>query len=263
MPGKRTTRKRGYQPPQEEEETAPAIQRPRPDPVEASATEPERPYQDFVERETRAYWAETGKERNLVKPTQQEIRAAAMPILCRALRNRRGNRRYLGAAAMMEHAMVRGWIKLPYPNPYRTPSYIDTLIQLADDANWLAREIPLPDHPPPKHPAIYYTIDPETDRPVPRVDSLIRGDYVYDQLSGSRITRADYIYPWRDLKNWSILYTLAERGWDACYQLHFRNSTETVVEVHIIWTCRTGNRRHIFGLTSELLSNLVFSLNRP
>ena len=46
------------------------------------------------------------------------------------------------------------------------------LIQLADDANWLAREIPLPDHPPPKHPPIYYKIDPETNRPVPRAGQL-------------------------------------------------------------------------------------------
>ena len=45
----------------------------------------------------------------------------------------------------------------PQPLPYKeqeeaeaSPNYVETLIQLADDAGWLAREITLPDHPPPQ-----------------------------------------------------------------------------------------------------------------
>ena len=167
--------------------------------------EPGRPYREYVESEARRYWQEIGREHNLTKPNQEEVRAAAMPILCQVLRNRPGHRRHSAVAAVVQHAMEEGWIKTPYSNPYSSGSYIDALIQLADDAAWLALEIPLPNHPPPYHPAIYYTISSVSGRlaPVPREDALISGDYVFDNkwTGPGRLIRFIEIYPWRG--SWS------------------------------------------------------------
>ena len=162
----------------------------------AHAMEPGRPYQAFVENEARKYWQETGKEHNLAKPTQQEVREAAMPVLCHTLRNRTGHRRHQAVAGMVQHAYDNGLIRWPFSEAAESPSYIDALIQLADDANWLAREIPLPDHPPPKHPPIYYTIGSRLGQPVPvpREDAVIRGDYLY-RRDGSRLTDEKYVLP--------------------------------------------------------------------
>ena len=184
-------------PPREQEETA--AKRPRLEPVEARVMEPGRPHQDFVESEARRYWQEIGKEHNLIKPTQEEIRVAAMPILCQALRNRTGHRRHKAVAEMVQHGVERGWIKHPFSEAYASPTYVDALIQLADDAHWLAREIPLPDHPPPRNPVIYYTLDSNNIRFAPREDSLLRGDYVHVQWTGSRFIKGNYIYPWQEL----------------------------------------------------------------
>ena len=162
--------------------------------------EPGRPHQDFVESEARRYWQEISHFDSLTKPDQEEIRAAAMPILCQALRNRTGHRRHKAVAEMVQHTMERGWIKRPFSEAYASPSYVDALIQLADDANWLAREIPLPDHPSPRHPVIYYTFNLNNKRFVPREDSLLRGDYVHVPWTGSRLTRDNYIYPWLELR---------------------------------------------------------------
>ena len=124
-----------------------------------------------------------------------------MPVLCLALRNRRGSRRHEAVAGMVQHALERhwmvrsinegsrqisrqlkqgpGWIKLPFSEAYESPSYIDALIQLADDAMWLAKEITLPDHPPPYHPPIYYTISIKWGCrfEIVRDDAVICGDY--------------------------------------------------------------------------------------
>lgn len=139
--------------------------------MEEQAVEPGRPYREFVENEAGQYCQETVRDP----------------------RNRYACRKLMGVAAMVEHAIQKGWIKPPYSNPYRSPSYIDALIQLADDANWLAREIPLPEHPDPQHPTIFYTVDPVSNRPIPREDSYIRGDYVYE--NGARVTTDDRIFP--------------------------------------------------------------------
>ena len=148
--------------------------------------QPERPYQDYVENEAGRYWQEMVKVGNLTKPDLQEIRAGATPVLGLAQRYRPGpklnpalNRAHTAVNVMHLHVAESGWIKPPYSRPETSPNYVEALIQLADDADWLAREIPLPDHPPPKHPPIYYTTDPATGRPVPREDSLIRADYVH------------------------------------------------------------------------------------
>ena len=169
---------------------------PGPAPGTARNANPARPHQDFVESEARIYWQEMGRERNLTKPDLEEIRAAALPILCLALRNRFGNRRHRAVADMVQYARHKGWVKWPYSGAHESPSYIDALIRLADDANWLAREIPLPDHPPPKHPPIYYILYSRYGRliPVPRPDAIIRGDYLH-KPDGSRVTDERHIYP--------------------------------------------------------------------
>ena len=74
-------------PRQEQEDAAPQAGRPRLEAAEAEAMEPERPYQTFVESRLRQYLRDNNVH-SLVKPSQQEIRSAAMPILCRVLRNR-------------------------------------------------------------------------------------------------------------------------------------------------------------------------------
>ena len=145
--------------------------------------QPGRPYQDYVESEAERYWREMVKVGSLTKPDLQEIRAAARPVLGLAQRYRPRwklnpalNRAQQAVAAMQLHALEQGWIKPPYSRLQMSPNYVEALVQLADDAGWLAREFPLPDHPPPKHPPIYYTTDPATGRPVPREDSLIRAE---------------------------------------------------------------------------------------
>ena len=257
MPLKRITQQPEPQPLKEQEELETAAKRPRPETVEVGPVVPGRPYQAFVESKLRQYLRDNNF-RSLVKPTRQEIRAAAMPILCQAMRNRPGNRRYHSAAAMVQHAMERGWIQPPYSNPYRSQSYIDTLVQLADDTNWLAREIPLPEHPDPQHPTIYYTIDQKTGRPVPRADSYIRGDYVY-RRNGSRITRDSYIYPWRDMENFPGKTRLIALGWDACYSLVYDPRIENVA-VLIDWISLGG---HYIRYLISPIADFIFSPHPP
>ena len=185
----------------EQDEEEPGAKRPRLEPVE---TQPmgSLPYRDFVEREAREYWQSLGGVGSLTKPTQEEIRAAAMPILCEALRRREGRNEYPdpvrahhAVGGMIQHALETGRIKPPFSEACESPNYVEALIKLADDANWLAREVPLPNHPPPKHPPIYYTMDSESSRPIPRSDSYLRGDYVYTPWFGSRVTASDRIFP--------------------------------------------------------------------
>ena len=130
--------------PQESEEAEPIAIQPRLEPDEAHAVEPGRPYQDYVESEARRYWQSlVGRDSltigkgSLTKPDQEELRTAAMPILCLALRNRPGHRRHQATAAMVQHAFERGWIKPPFSETYESPSYIDALIELVKDARWI------------------------------------------------------------------------------------------------------------------------------
>ena len=185
----------------EQEEEEPGAKRPRLEPVEAQPMGP-LPYRDFVEREAREYWQSLGGVGSLTKPTQEEIRTEAMPILCAALRRREGRNEYPdpvmahhAVVGMIQHALETGRIKSPFSEASESPNYVEALTQLADDANWIAREIPLPDHPAPHHPPIYYTMDSGSSRPMPRDDSYIRGDYVYTPLFGFRITAYDRIFP--------------------------------------------------------------------
>ena len=204
---------------------APLMQ-PGPEPVAAEPAGTGRPYQVYVESEARKYWEEMVKTGGLKKPDQREIRTVAMPVLGRALRRRQGkipdpalafDRAHQGVNALQQHTAERGWIRHPFTPSEASPDYVEALIRLADDAGWLYREIPLPEHPEPHHPPIHYTIDPVSKRPIATEDSLIRSDYVYDPLVGAPITQADYIPPWRVPDVMPTVGDLISRNWNACY----------------------------------------------
>ena len=250
----------------EQEEEEPGAKRPRLEPVEAKAMEPGRPYQAFVEREAREYWQSLGGVGSLTKPTQEEIRAAAMPILGAALRRREGRNEYPdpvmahhAVSCMIQHALETGRIKSPFSEASESPNYVEALIKLADEANWIAREIPLPDHPPPHHPPIYYTMDPESSRPMPRSDSYLRGDYVYSKWFGYRVTAADRIYPAVLPENDRAYKTciLHALGAEAFFTLE--SGTENV-EVFVNWACK---RRGFSIHYRSPLKNLHFSTSPP
>ena len=228
------------QPPEAQEEAAVRAEQPL-EPVEVQTVEPGRPYQDFVESKLRQYLQDKNI-RSLVKPTQAEIRAAAIPVLGLAQRYRPGlklnpalNRAHMAVNAMQLHTAKSDWIRHPFTLSEASPNYVEALVQLADDAGWLAREIPLPDHPPPKHPPIYYTLDPATNRPVPRANSLIRGDYVY-QPDGSRIAESSHIHPWVNtdiLPYPSLFYPQSFEGNNAYYTLEL--TPENIPEIFFHW----------------------------
>lgn len=241
MPGKRSAGVRGPQsaPEREMEVAEPAVKRPLQEPGEAGASKPERPHQAFVESKLRQYLRDNNVQ-SLVKPTRDEIRDAAMPILCTARRRRL--RRFpldiahRGAAAVDQHAMESRWIKKPYSNPYRSLSHADVLIQLAVDTGRLAMEIPLPAHAKPHHPTIFYTVEKKFGFPcgIPREDSLIRADYVYT-LSGQRISGQRNIHPWPILKEGFFFPDrdrMLEMGWDVCYTLSVGKGGNTVIQFH-------------------------------
>ncbi len=245
----------GHQPTMEEETLEPAAKLPEMKPVEE---EPGRPYEDYVNGEARRFWQEIGKQHNLTKPAAQEIRAAAMTILCHARRRRTGGspryRAHLAVDAVQLHALEQGRIKPPDSRLGAYPDHLDALIQLAHDLSLLAWEIPLPEHPPPQHPPIYYTMFPGTDRPAPREDSLIRGDYVYTP-DGMRITEDEYIYPWIDpFVCVPTINDMLDNGWDACYTLSLGRENLPEIEVHWI------KRKHGFSTHEwDSLHSLRFS----
>ena len=246
-------------PPGAEEKPEPAADLPG---VVPDDEEQARPYQDYVDSEARKYWQETAREHNLTKPSQQAIRAAAMAVLCRARRRKTGRpplyRAHLAVIAMQSHALEQGLIQPPYSRLETCPDYLEALIQLADDAGWLAREIPLPDHPPPKHPPIRYVTNPKIFWPVPTADSLIRGDYVHTP-GGMPITEAEYIHPWID----PVVYIpgkndIINKGWDACYTLFLGRESSPAIMFH--WIKREN------GVTTRecaSLKSLKFSPNLP
>ena len=240
---------------EEDLEMAPFMQ-PGPEPVAAEPAGTGRPYQVYVESEARKYWEEMVNPGSLAKPGQEEIRAAAMPILCAAQRRRTGlsplAMAHQGVNAMQLRAVEKGWIKHPFTPTEASSDYVEALIQLADDADWLAREIPLPSHPAPKHPPIYYTIDPANKRAVPRSDALISGSYVYETY-GRRLTPDDHIYPWPDPEIWPMLDDLISRQWTACYSLHLPYDGQMRIMIH--WKDAFDNTQ----LLRDPLSSLHFS----
>ena len=260
---RKTSRAPESLPSQEEEESG--AKRPRLEPDEAEPMEPGRPYQAFVESKLRQY-LQDNNIRSLTKPTQQEIRTAAMPVLCAALRRREGRNEYPdpvrahhAVGGMIQHALETGRIKPPFSEACESPNYVEALIKLADEAYWIAREIPLPDHPPPHHPPIYYTMDSESSRPIPRIDSYIRGNYVYTPLFCSRVTAADRIYPLVMPEYDPVLTSkiLCSWGLEAFYTLEFGPEN---IEVFVSFLERLG--RGIF-LSKMSLQDLRFTPYRP
>ena len=226
--------------PQEEEAEAPA--RPaRPEPVraepgaaEAVRAQAGRPYRDYVESEADRYWREMVKPGSLPKPDRQELRAAAFRIRGMALRRRQGKvpdpalspyRAHQAVNAVQLHLVRIRWLKHPFTMSEECSDCAEALIQLADDTGLLGRQIPLPAHPDPQHPAIYYHLDyPASKRPVPREDALIRGDYVFDPTDGCRIIEDEYIHPWRGPDYQPSFHDLCTRGWYPHYTFSFSGS---------------------------------------
>lgn len=234
MPLKKALQQRDNPPPREQEEMAAGAERPLPEPAAAGPVAAGRPHRDYVEREAERYRREAEHAGSPGQP-------GPVPALdmTRAL---------MAVNAMQGHFADRGWITPPYSRLRDCPNFVEALIQLASDADWLAREVPLPDHPAPHHPPVYYTIDEKTERPVPRADSLIRGDYVYKYSDGNRITQAEYICPWMDTNIMPpTKYDLIARGWDACYTLYFER--ENIVNIVFHWIERIGDFPILFRLS--------------
>lgn len=223
MPIKITVPKRDSQPPQEQEQPEARVGQPvLEESADARDMEPGRPYQSFVESEARKYWQEISILNGLTKPAEQEIRAAAMPVLVRALRMRPGrklnpylNMAHHAVADVVKHVWEQRWTGRPLSDPYASVDYTDALVQLADDADWLAREIQFPDHP-----SIYYTRDTRTGKLIPRKDSYIRGKYL-SEVFGSRLSNDDRIYPNTSPKRGYAYYTLDDRSGTPSVRIHY------------------------------------------
>ena len=221
---------------QEEEAEAPARRAARaepapagPGPAQAGPAPAGRPYRDYVENETDRYWREMVKPGSLPKPDRQEIRASAFRTRGMVLRRRRCKvpdpalsryRAHQAVNAVQLHLVEIRLLRHPFAPSEASPGYAEALVQLVADAGWQPREIPLPAHPDPQHPAIFYYIDdPVSERPVPREDALIRADYVRDAADGCRITGGEYIYPWRGPAYQPSIHDICSRGRRAYYTL--------------------------------------------
>ena len=136
---------------QQEEADAPA-RLPLPEPMAAGPgpAQAGRPYRDFVEREAERFRQEIENDGGLDEPGRQEA-AAALPALPRAQRSSPApapgpalTKEHLAVIAMQRHFVERGVIKPPYSRLEQYPDHVEALIQLADEAGWLARETPAP-----------------------------------------------------------------------------------------------------------------------
>ncbi len=228
MPLSPTLRKRlGYAPVRQEEEEAEApARRPRPEPAQDRPAQAERPYRDLVENEARKYWQDMVQSGGLAKPDREEVRAGALRVLGLAQRYRPGpklnpalNRAHMAVNVLQLHLVDIGRLKHPFTPSEASPNFVEALMQLADDAAWADREMPLPAHPDPQHPPIYFSLGTLTGRPIPRKDAVIRGDYVHKAGSMERVSREQDIYPWRKADEPKSAGELISRRWDACYTL--------------------------------------------
>ena len=251
-----------------------------------------RPFRDYVENEADRYWREMVDPGTLPKLDRQELRAAAFLIQGKAMRRRQCKvpdpalapyRAHQGLNAVHMYLVHKGFIKPPYSRIETSPGYLEALLQLQADANWQPRQIPLPAHPDPQHPAIYYYInDPVRNRPVPTEDSLIRGDYVYDPADGSRVILDEYIRPWRGPDCQPSFQDICSRGWGAYYTFSFLGTepqdrsrvislNEAAITYHWIESVRSipvliRRRDRIMSLTpfgNRVLQGLHFSPSPP
>ena len=192
-------------------------------PVTARDMAPGRPHQAFVESRLRQYLQDENIH-CLVKPAQDEIRAAALEILARKLRKKPGRRQtpYQSMALravvdVVQHAAQEGWTEAPFLSvPHAGICYVEALVQLAHDAGWLGRELHVPEHP-----SIYYTRNAVTGRPVPRRDCYIRGRYL-SELFGPRLPENNRIYPATNPKRGHVYYTLDDRDGTPSVLIHYR-----------------------------------------
>ena len=208
---------------------------PIPAPDEGEPVDQGRPHQAFVETEARKFRQEMETGADPAQPASQDDLAAAAPGPVRAPRTSDDVMSLKAVAAVAEYARQKHWVKPPYSNTYRSPSYVDALIQLADDAGWLAKEIPLPAHAEPHHPAIFYTVEKKYGFPcgIPKEDSLIHADYVHT-LNGQRISRQRVIHPWPILREgfFPERGRMLELGWDACYTLSVGKGGKAELQFH-------------------------------
>ena len=235
---------------EEEPAMAPASQFiPLPVQQEPAAPEaPGRPYADFVEDEARKYWQDMVRVGGaLKKPQRQELRAAARPVLMKALRRRQGKtpdpalaryRAHQGVIALQNHAIERGWLTPPFAHLPECPGYAEALVKLAQDPGWLYPKVRLPAHPDPQHPPIYYSIDPGTGNPVPREDSLLRGEYLR-YGPGYRLIPDESIPPWRNPGSWPKKKDLKKLGRTACYSLEI-NRGKIDLYIHFLQGDQSG-----------------------
>ena len=82
----------------------------------------------------------------LVKPDQEKLREAALPILIQGLRRRSGAGilpptviAHLAVDIMHQRAAERGETTEPYTGPYPSLDYIEALIQYAEDTRLAPR----------------------------------------------------------------------------------------------------------------------------
>ena len=230
--------------PQEVEEEAEEPARPpRPEPEQARFIRPGRPYREYVEGEAERFRREPDTGGDPGQP-QQEL-SPAQVIALKAVN------------ATQRHLIETGVLKPPYSRLHVFPNHVEALIQLADDAGWLAKEIPLPAHPEPRHPPIYYTIEPPGNRPVPRKDALIRGDYIYTS-SGHRFIDDDHVVPWRGPAPEPSVTDLTSRNLKRCYSL---NRTGETFQIRIHWINDTNPFR--LRMMSVRLDKLQFLPKPP
>ncbi len=228
-------------PREEEAEARPGPARPEPVHGGPEPAQAGRPYRDFVEGEAARFRREIENAGSLNEPDQRELRACAFYVRGMAMRRRQCKvpdpalapyRAHQGLNAVHKYLVYKGFIKPPYSRIEASPGYLEALFQLQADAHWQPREIPLPVHPDPQHPAIYYYInDPVSERPVPREDALLRGDYIYTQ-SGDRFVDDDHIPPWRGRASEPAVADLRSRKLKRCYSL---NRTGETLEIRIHW----------------------------
>ena len=253
LPGsvKKTSRQREVAPSPVPEELAETAKKPIPEAVTAKSLEPGRPYQAFVENEVTKCWP--AKDNSPVRPAREEIRAAAMQILVRGLRRRSGSAKHVdpelasrAVADVVQYAREQGWIGPRSRSETRPgPFYVKVLIQLVEDAHWMPFEIPLPPHPAPHHPPVYFYHEMSKTGdyyPVARPDSLIRGDYVLT-MEDRRITDEEYIHPWPYPNRHPDISGLIDREWDACYVLKHRRSS--------VWMVMYWLETFIYGMQME------------
>ena len=127
---------------------------------------------------------------------------------------------------------------------------------------WAPQEIPLPKHREPKHPPIYYYIDPITKQPTPRDDAVIRSNYVFDRV-GYRLSFADYIHPWPggELSQPSR-EQLEDKGWTACYTLgiNWHCYPSPRLEVRFHWIPREVDDDGCLNGHGQIVAHTILSI---